>query len=419
MASDANEDSPIGETNQARVVGGRRKVAPAVQRVSSRGRSSPRSSASGTGKGTAPTPAIVIEALPAAYGDTVLVSCAFKNRTWRLLVDAGTDECWPSLKRRFRELPVIGGKRHIDLAVVTHIDHDHIGAAHALFDDRSLGLTFGDIWFNAPAPASTVRGVAEGRSLASLLGARQIELPWNKAWGGQAAVTTAGQPFVELPSRPNEPRLTLLSPTTKTLAALFKVWAKELQKLGQSEKPAPKPPALRGVMNLEDLASRATPLDRAPANGSSIAMLLEHEGHSVLLAADAYAPVLVDALRALAKHRGVALPWQLDVFKLSHHCSSANITVDLLGAIQARHYIVSTNGAIFNHPDDEAVARVILNGGKQRSLWFNYRNERSERWDAADLKARYGYAVGLPADDKRGTVIAMHRGSVVSGPGSR
>lgn len=353
-------------------------------------------------------PAFTIEALPAAYGDAIVVTCALEVGEWRLLVDTGTDECWPGLQRRLAQIPLVDGARLIDLAVVSHIDHDHIGAARTLFDDRSLALAFGDIWFNAP-PQRASRGVAEGQSLATLLGgARRVGLPWNKAFGGQPAVTTAQAPFLELPSAAGAPRITLLSPTPATLAALFKVWDRELANLGKSEAPPLKRPRPRGaLLDLEELASQSTPLDRAPANGSSIAVLLEHRGRSLLLGADAYATVLAEALRALAKHRGVALPWQLDVFKLSHHASSANITVDLFTAAQAQHYIVSTNGAIFDHPDDEAIARVIVNGGKERKLHFNYHNERSAKWDAAALRARYGYVVELPADDKSGVRLVL------------
>ncbi len=351
--------------------------------------------------------AMTVEVLPAGYGDAVLVTCALGTGVWRLLVDTGPDECWPSLKQRLAQIPTDrSGTRRIDLAVISHIDHDHIGAARALFDDRSLALTFGDIWFNAP-PRPASRGVAEGLSLARLLGAAHTDLSWNKAWGGQHAVTTAGKPFVELPSAKGKPRITLLSPTPATLASLFKVWDKELRRLGQSEAPEPARLASRGAMDVEALASKATAKDHAPANGSSIAFLLEHQGSSVLLGADAYAPILVEALAALATHRAASLPLQVDVFKLSHHGSRANITVDLFQAVQAKHYIVSTNGAIFGHPDDEAIARVVVSGGKKAKIWFNYRNDDTAKWDAPELRERYSYSVGLPKDGQSGTTIVL------------
>jgi hypothetical protein len=52
-----------------------------------------------------PQPAVVVEALPAAYGDSLLVTCSLKGSVWRLLVDTGTDECWSTLKARLRTYP--------------------------------------------------------------------------------------------------------------------------------------------------------------------------------------------------------------------------------------------------------------------------------------------------------------------------
>ena len=141
-------------------------------------------------------PAVTVEALPAGYGDSLLLTCKLRSGVWRLLVDTGPDECWPKLKARLAQIPVDkAGKRHIDLAIISHIDHDHIGGASAMSSDRELCLTFGDIWFNAPVvPASC--GVSEGRSLAKLLGAADTALPWNRARGGSHAVTTAEAPLV-------------------------------------------------------------------------------------------------------------------------------------------------------------------------------------------------------------------------------
>lgn len=358
--------------------------------------------------------ALRFEALGAGYGDALLLSCPHDGRDWRLLIDTGPDECWPMLKERLSRLPADAqGRRHIDLAVISHIDHDHIGAAKALFDDRSLGLSFGDVWFNAP-PRMATRGVAEGQTLADLLGAARRELPWNSAWQSALAVTTESQPFIELPAAAGAPRLTLLSPTPATLARLFKVWARELAKLRRPAKPATPTAASRGLggPDIEALAARVTATDHAPANGSSIALLLEHRGASVLLAADAYAPVLTAAIEALAAHRGVALPWQVDVFKLSHHGSRANVTTSLLKTVQASHCVISTSGAIFGHPDDEAIARVVLHGRRPQTLWFNHANEESARWAAAGLQ-RWGCDVRVPASGSSGVVIELGGGGTL------
>ena len=85
-------------------------------------------------------PAITLEVLPAGYGDCLLVSCPVGQRTWRLLVDTGPDEVFPTLKARLAKLPPYAdGRRNIDLAIISHIDHDHIGGASLLLNDRTLG----------------------------------------------------------------------------------------------------------------------------------------------------------------------------------------------------------------------------------------------------------------------------------------
>jgi len=355
--------------------------------------------------------AIGLEVLPAGYGDSLLLSCPVGKRTWRLLVDTGPDECWPQLRDRLARIPVgAQGQRHIDLAVISHIDHDHIGAASLLFSDRSLNLTFGDIWFNAP-PRKATRGVAEGHSLAGLLGAAEHDLPWNKAFSGAAAVTAGDGRFLELPAPAGAPRITLLSPTPKRLEDLFKVWDRELERLRKKEVEVPQPSLATtrggGGLDLKSLAAKVTATDKAPANGSSIAMLIEHLGASVLLAADAFSTVLVPSLRALALHRNVLGGLAVDAIKLSHHGSRANVTTDLLKAIRADHYIVSTNGAIFRHPDDEAIARVAMHGGGKARIWFNYGSDRNRRWGDPELRREYGYEVMLPDEGHAGVSLEL------------
>jgi hypothetical protein len=116
--------------------------------------------------------------------------------------------------------------------------------------------------------------------------------------------------------------------------------------------------------------------------------------------------VLVPSLQALARHRNLPGALKLDAIKLSHHGSRANVTKTLLEVVQAEHYIVSTNGAIFHHPDDEAISRVIVYGGDHPRLWFNFDNDRSHRWADAELRSRHGYDVTLPVDG-RGLSIAL------------
>ena len=341
--------------------------------------------------------AIRIEALPASYGDCLLTSCPVPGGTWRLLVDTGPDETWRVLRERLSDLPAnADGQRRIDLAIVSHIDHDHIGATRCLFGDDALALSFGDVWFNARHHLE--RGVAEGEALAALLGAPNRPLPWNKAFGGGPVSTPGDGGVVELPSAPGYPALTLLSPTPKRLARLATVWDAELLKLRKRESNT-EPELERGgeFPDLELLAAHKSSKDQSAPNGSSIVILLEHRGASLLLAADAFPTVLGRALLGLAKHRGVRPPMRFDAFKLSHHGSRANLMVESLGVARADHYIVSTDNTHFGHPSDETLARVVLHGGEAPTVCFNFATDRNLRWADRALQRKYGFATRFPS----------------------
>ena len=253
--------------------------------------------------------------------------------------------------------------------------------------------------------------MAEGESLAQLLGATATPLPWNMAFDGKAVVTRGDGGFAEVAMPPGAPRLTLLSPTPARLTNLYRVWDRELARLRnkESDLPGPAAPVPRDMasLDLKALAAKVTATDSSAANGSSIAMLLEHRGASVLLGADAFPTVVVLALQELARQRRLPGGLIVDAIKLSHHGSRANVTNDLLKAIHADHYIFSTSNAIFNHPDDEAVARVLVHGGRQPTLCFNYATERNRRWAEPALRAKHGYQVRYPEGGQMGVVIAL------------
>jgi hypothetical protein len=52
-------------------------------------------------------------------------------------------------------------------------------------------------------------------------------------------------------------------------------------------------------------------------------------------------------------------PHTFAAVKMSHHGSRDNISLKLLERIRSKHWLVSTNGASFGHPDPEALAQVV------------------------------------------------------------
>jgi hypothetical protein len=134
--------------------------------------------------------------------------------------------------------------------------------------------------------------------------------------------------------------------------------------------------------------------------------MLEHRGASVLLNADAFPTVLAPALKALASSRGAGSPLVFDAIKVSHHGSRGNVTRDLLQEAVARHYVLSTNNAVFGLPDDEAVARIVLHGREQ----LNYATECNRRWAKATVRRRYGFETLLPHEGQSGIMLELGSG---------
>ncbi|GHB67318.1 hypothetical protein GCM10010347_41760 [Streptomyces cirratus] len=353
--------------------------------------------------------AIRIEVLPARLGDCLLVECARgSGPPWCMLVDGGPPGTWPRLHTRLsRREP---DDRHIDVAVVTHIDSDHIGGMLP-FLRSEYAQDVGDYWFNGPPhmpPASKVEGsVAQGKSLAALLLGESVGavLPWNRAFGGGPIDTGDEFGFIEVPVQ-DGPRVTVLSPTHERLAVLEREWFEAIDRARRGLQGEAAPEVLEPLDDLAAVAAHETADDTTAPNGSSIALLVEHRGARAVLGADAFGPVLGAGLQGVAAHRGLRT-LEVDAFKLPHHASRRNVTEALLEAAPARHYLVSTNGDTYHHPDDEALARVVLTAPDGPTLWFNYRTQRTARWADPELCERYGYCVNFPEAPETGTVLEL------------
>ncbi len=162
------------------------------------------------------------------------------------------------------------------------------------------------------------------------------------------------------------------------------------------------------TFDVEALANRKTPVDRSVANGSSIALLLEYGGSAVLLTGDAYPQVVASSIRELMKQRGKAgSKLRLDAFKLAHHGSKNGISKELLDTIDCSTYLISTNGARFYHPDQEAIAKVIMYGGRNPKLSFNYLSDFNKMWGEDYLMRKYGYCTEYPSPVNPGLRIAL------------
>jgi hypothetical protein len=359
-----------------------------------------------------------IEMLPAQQGDALWIEYGSGGSVHRVLIDGGTPPTYQILRQRIEALSA--DDRIFDLFIITHVDTDHIGGALKLLADPALGAAFQDVWFNDwdDLPPCPTRGPVDGALMARVL--QGLGIQRNRAFGGLAAVVP-GQGALPSPDPlPGGMVLTLLSPGISQLVDLQCTWEKALRKAGLEDPAHPDMDRLnelarkKGVQlprglapkDVEALAYARFVKDRARANGSTIAVLAEYGGRSCLLAGDAFPGVLTSCLERLREARG-GVPLAIDVFKLPHHGSRRNVSIQLLGAVDCATYLFSTDGSVFGHPDPEAVARVIRYAGSEPTLAFNYRSDQNQIWDDEQLMQRFGYRVLYPQDEQAGLVIDL------------
>ena len=153
-------------------------------------------------------------------------------------------------------------------------------------------------------------------------------------------------------------------------------------------------------IDIERLASEEFKEDPSSANGSSIAFILEYKNRKILLSGDAHSDLLVKSLRNLGASENN--PLKLDGFKLPHHGSKYNISKELLEITNCDHYLISTNGNYFNHPEKVAMARLIKYGTAESTINFNYKTEETMIWENADWQENYKYKTNYSPDDNDG-----------------
>lgn len=328
-----------------------------------------------------------LHTLQAGHGDCLIIEYGDNPKQQHVvIIDGGVaGETTPTLKKLLQGWPTA----QIELLAVTHIDDDHIVGAVRLLKSKHLRERIKDIWFNGSVEkrAADLQGLGfkKGNELETMLTDRKLMLPWNASFGGADAVVNASKVNQRV-SLPLGASITLLSPTADSLRALRKAWAEgglPQEGVAAAAKPEAAPPfglerLGNGVLppvDIDAILKTTCPEDASIANGSSIAFLFSFGGATLLLAADAHASVLLETAALLDG----GLPRSIDIFKLPHHGSAANVTDDLLKAFPTKTYVVSTNGNKHGHPDDLALARIAV-GAPGSQVLFNYPGDAYKRW---------------------------------------
>lgn len=321
-----------------------------------------------------------IQFLHASHGDCIFLRHEQEGKIFNLLIDGGPGETFGQLNGYAKPLRLLleqlkAKGEVIDLAVITHVDDDHIGGVlAAMSHDDYLPSLVKEFWFNsyglicsaieqADDNKNEVAGVAGTETKTSITqGVTLEEKLRNLNWFDQAIhnelapITRLGLEF------------TILSPSMNSLRRLGKAWEHEY------------PPANKKTAKAESdhkfpfshfLTNDRFKSDRSIPNGSSIAFILKVGDLKLLLLADSYAGVVEKKLKSLGY--SPSNPLECSIVKISHHGSKGNTSQKLLSLIASKKYVISTDGSIFGHPDKRTIARII-NAHEDNHVYFNYKS---------------------------------------------
>lgn len=337
--------------------------------------------------------------LPASEGDSLILSYGPDETAGSLrhmVIDGGRKKTWPHLQAELSKIAARG--EAVELLLLSHIDADHIDGLLELAETAQLPLIPKAVWFNSYdqlkglVPPGTIgpKGVRAADAYTLALKARGW--PLNTEFGGKAIHVEARPAPFDFAGL----KLTLVSPNRAKLWKMWTEWEEWRQTHGGLQAKGKR--AFPATLDVETL-SAPSGLDGTAPNGSSIALIAEYAGKRVLLGADAHPDALVTSLAALiGSGVGTGKTVPLDLVKLPHHASRANVTRELVELLDCPRFAISTSGAVFGHPDPEAIARVLKFGQPgAKTLLFNYASDRSKPWDDAALKAKWDYSCVFPA----------------------
>jgi len=69
------------------------------------------------------------------------------------------------------------------------------------------------------------------------------------------------------------------------------------------------------------------------------------------------------------------------------------------------HFLVSSNGASYSHPNPEAIARIVATKG--RTIHFNYATDYTTIWDNEEVKDHFRNKTKYPAEGEEGYILEL------------
>jgi hypothetical protein len=331
-----------------------------------------------------------LEALPARQGDALLLHYGTAQKPKLIVIDSGPPPVYGAAMRpaleRLKEAR--GGSLSIRMLMVSHLDDDHVGGVvnltGELCDQLDSGEpeswkietfwnnTFEDLVKNQPN-----LGAAEASAIASSISDVLPPASLDRAGAVMASVGQGrrvrdnarrlgdvNKPFAGLVMSQKKPipmgdglSFVVVGPSKAHLLDLQKEWNKKVKALKSANKKV--------------AGQAAAYLDESVYNLSSIVVLAQNAGKTMLLTGDARGDYILESLEEVGLlKKGKSM--KVDVLKMPHHGSDRNVDADFFERIVADHYVFSGDGR-HDNPEPETIALLVKARGKDRyTMHFTY-----------------------------------------------
>jgi hypothetical protein len=348
-----------------------------------------------------------LEALEAKHGDSLLLHYGDDEAPKLMVIDGGpkgvyTTRLKPRLEELRNERVKAGKPLKIRLAMVSHIDEDHIQGMLELTNDMLESEDRGDerpytvatLWHNSfedlvkkvrpadvealesairtadlggevashlrgeiqPSAQLVVASVQQGRQLRG--NSKKLAIPLNQGFENLIVAPAQGKLQRDMGSGVF---FTIIGPRQDEVDALQNKWAAEIARMKK-----------KGTLKPAEVmeAAAAAFLDTSVYNLSSLIVLAEVASADgiasarMLLTGDARGDHILEGLEATQlKKAGDTL--HVDLLKLPHHGSARNVDERFFREITADHYVISANGKDDN-PDVETLEMLFGARGNAR-----------------------------------------------------
>jgi beta-lactamase superfamily II metal-dependent hydrolase len=332
---------------------------------------------------------LTLEALNAEDGDCLLIHHGSKHKQAHILIDGGRKNVFArALRPRLEELRDQGGldsseSLPIELAVLSHVDEDHVAGLQALTGELRTLQSEGTLpwkilrlWMNSfdeelnndesaaiealsKGPPTEIQATAASvkQGIDLRKDAEDLEIRINREFPA-VEIDSGLRRFAARPDDRvmkldwNDLEITLLAPSAAEMKMFEEQWDRALRAMRRGKKPD---------------------TDAHAINGASIVLLIESkpkdgdQPRRLLLTGDGYAEHILAGLEVaglLDGHR----PFRVDVFKVQHHGAEGNNSVDLFEKVHARHYVISPNAKDEN-PHNATLDRLWEARGADRAEW--------------------------------------------------